>query len=98
VPPRHSASLPYATAGDAAADMRSPIVLYACSVADLERHRVCGQQDRSACERLPTRPLSSCTTPRPRRIAEVVLLLANQDPRSATHELQLTPLAENWTP
>ena len=23
---------------------------------------------------------------------------ANQDARSATHELQLTPLAENWTP
>ena len=24
--------------------------------------------------------------------------MTNQDPRSATHELQLTPLAENWTP
>jgi NAD(P)-dependent dehydrogenase (short-subunit alcohol dehydrogenase family) len=34
----------------------------------------------------------------PRRIAEAALFLANQDPRSATHELQLTPLAENWTP
>jgi NADP-dependent 3-hydroxy acid dehydrogenase YdfG len=34
----------------------------------------------------------------PRRIAEAVLFLANQDARSATHELQLTPLAENWTP
>ncbi len=34
----------------------------------------------------------------PRRIADAVLFLANQDPRSATHELQLTPLAENWTP
>ena len=31
-------------------------------------------------------------------IAEAVLFLANQDARSATHELQLTPLAENWTP
>jgi 3-oxoacyl-[acyl-carrier protein] reductase len=34
----------------------------------------------------------------PRRIADAVLFLANQDERSATHELQLTPLAENWTP
>ncbi len=34
----------------------------------------------------------------PGRIADAVLFLANQDARSATHELQLTPLAENWTP
>src|SRR3954453_5659290 len=34
----------------------------------------------------------------PRRIADAVLSLANQDARSATHELQLTPLAETWTP
>ena len=34
----------------------------------------------------------------PRRIADAVLFLANQDARSATHELQVTPLAENWTP
>jgi 3-oxoacyl-[acyl-carrier protein] reductase len=34
----------------------------------------------------------------PRRIADAVLFLANQDARSATHELTLTPLAENWTP
>jgi NAD(P)-dependent dehydrogenase (short-subunit alcohol dehydrogenase family) len=34
----------------------------------------------------------------PHRIAEAVLFLANQDARSATHELQLTPLAEKWTP
>ena len=33
----------------------------------------------------------------PRRIADAVLFLANQDARSATHELQLTPLAETWT-
>jgi 3-oxoacyl-[acyl-carrier protein] reductase len=32
------------------------------------------------------------------RIADAVIFLANQDARSATHELQLTPLAENWTP
>ena len=31
-------------------------------------------------------------------IAEAVLFLANQDARAATHELQLTPLAEAWTP
>ena len=34
----------------------------------------------------------------PRRIADAVPFLANQDTRAATHELQLTPLAENWTP
>ena len=34
----------------------------------------------------------------PRKIAEAVLFLANQDARAATHELQLTPLAEAWTP
>ncbi len=34
----------------------------------------------------------------PRRIADAILFLANQDARSATHELQLTPLAESWTP
>jgi NAD(P)-dependent dehydrogenase (short-subunit alcohol dehydrogenase family) len=34
----------------------------------------------------------------PHRIADAVLFLANQDARSTTHELQLTPLAENWTP
>src|ERR1700761_2494536 len=34
----------------------------------------------------------------PRRVADAVLYLANQAARSATHELQLTPLAENWTP
>src|SRR6476646_3042398 len=34
----------------------------------------------------------------PRRIADAVLFLANQDARSATHELQLTPLAESRTP
>jgi NAD(P)-dependent dehydrogenase (short-subunit alcohol dehydrogenase family) len=34
----------------------------------------------------------------PRRIADAVLFLANEDARAATHELQLTPLAENWTP
>lgn len=34
----------------------------------------------------------------PRRIAEAVLFLADQGARAATHELQLTPLAESWTP
>jgi len=34
----------------------------------------------------------------PHRIADAVLFLADQDARSATHELQLTPLAEKWTP
>jgi len=34
----------------------------------------------------------------PRRIADAVLFLADQDAHAATHELQLTPLAEAWTP
>jgi 3-oxoacyl-[acyl-carrier protein] reductase len=34
----------------------------------------------------------------PRRIADAVVFLANQGARSATHELQLTPLADAWTP
>jgi hypothetical protein len=42
--------------------------------------------------------ISPQTLADPRRIADAVLFLANQDPRSATHELRLTPLAENWTP
>jgi NAD(P)-dependent dehydrogenase (short-subunit alcohol dehydrogenase family) len=32
------------------------------------------------------------------RIADAVLFLARQDPRAATHELTITPLAEGWTP
>ena len=34
----------------------------------------------------------------PHQIADAVRFLANQGARAATHELQLTPLAENWTP
>jgi NAD(P)-dependent dehydrogenase (short-subunit alcohol dehydrogenase family) len=34
----------------------------------------------------------------PRKLAEAVAFLADQDPRAATHELQLTPLAETWVP
>ena len=34
----------------------------------------------------------------PRQIAEAVRFLADQGPRAATHELQVTPLAESWTP
>jgi hypothetical protein len=34
----------------------------------------------------------------PSRTADAVLFLANQDARSATRELQLTPLAEALTP
>jgi NAD(P)-dependent dehydrogenase (short-subunit alcohol dehydrogenase family) len=45
-----------------------------------------------------TRGVSPEALADPRRIADAVLFLANQDARSATHELQLTPLAENWTP
>jgi 3-oxoacyl-[acyl-carrier protein] reductase len=34
----------------------------------------------------------------PRDLAPAVLFLANQGARAATHELQLTPLAERWVP
>jgi NADP-dependent 3-hydroxy acid dehydrogenase YdfG len=34
----------------------------------------------------------------PRSLAEAVLYLAEQGPRAATHELQVTPLAETWVP
>ena len=34
----------------------------------------------------------------PRELAEAVLFLADQGARSATHELQVTPLAERWVP
>ena len=34
----------------------------------------------------------------PREIARAVAFLAEQDARAATHELQITPLAETWVP
>jgi NAD(P)-dependent dehydrogenase (short-subunit alcohol dehydrogenase family) len=34
----------------------------------------------------------------PRRLAEAVLFLGRQGARAATHELQVTPLAETWVP
>jgi NAD(P)-dependent dehydrogenase (short-subunit alcohol dehydrogenase family) len=34
----------------------------------------------------------------PPSLAEAVLYLAEQGPRAATHELQITPLAETWVP
>jgi NAD(P)-dependent dehydrogenase (short-subunit alcohol dehydrogenase family) len=34
----------------------------------------------------------------PHQVADAIRFLANQGARAATHELQLTPLAENWTP
>ena len=51
-------------------------------------------------------PLSGATRPGsdpaaladPRQIADAVLFLADQGARAATHELQVTPLAETWVP
>jgi hypothetical protein len=34
----------------------------------------------------------------PRALAHAVEFLAEQGARSATHELQVTPLAERWVP
>jgi NAD(P)-dependent dehydrogenase (short-subunit alcohol dehydrogenase family) len=44
------------------------------------------------------RVASTDTLADPHQVAEAVRFLANQGARAATHELQLTPLAENWTP
>jgi NAD(P)-dependent dehydrogenase (short-subunit alcohol dehydrogenase family) len=41
-------------------------------------------------------PRPDATTPAD--LAQAVLFLANQGARSATHELQVTPLAERWVP
>lgn len=34
----------------------------------------------------------------PHQVADAVMFLADQGPRAATHELQVTPLAETWVP
>ena len=34
----------------------------------------------------------------PRQVADAIVFLADQGPRAATHELQVTPLAETWVP
>jgi NADP-dependent 3-hydroxy acid dehydrogenase YdfG len=46
----------------------------------------------------PPRGLAPETMADPRLLAEAVLFLASQGARAATHELQLTPLAERWVP
>jgi NAD(P)-dependent dehydrogenase (short-subunit alcohol dehydrogenase family) len=46
-----------------------------------------------------TRPgVSTDALADPHALAEAVLYLAEQGPRAATHELQVTPLAETWIP
>ena len=50
---------------------------------------------RSAAQRAAA---SRETLADPRELAEAVLFLAEQGPRAATHELQVTPLAETWVP
>jgi NAD(P)-dependent dehydrogenase (short-subunit alcohol dehydrogenase family) len=44
----------------------------------------------------PGRPVEALADPR--ALAEAVRFLAEQGARSATHELQVTPLAERWVP
>jgi NAD(P)-dependent dehydrogenase (short-subunit alcohol dehydrogenase family) len=47
----------------------------------------------------PSRPgVDPAALADPRQIADAVRFLADQGARAATHELLLTPLAENWTP
>jgi NAD(P)-dependent dehydrogenase (short-subunit alcohol dehydrogenase family) len=41
---------------------------------------------------------ATATLADPHRLAEAVLFLAEQGSRAATHELQVTPLAETWVP
>jgi NADP-dependent 3-hydroxy acid dehydrogenase YdfG len=47
----------------------------------------------------PSRPgVDPAALADPHEIAEAVRFVADQGARAVTHELQLTPLAENWTP
>jgi len=46
----------------------------------------------------PPAPSDTPTAANPRSIADAVLFLAAQDASAASHELQLTPLGDNWTP
>jgi NAD(P)-dependent dehydrogenase (short-subunit alcohol dehydrogenase family) len=42
--------------------------------------------------------VDAATLADPHQLADAVVFLANQGARAATHELQLTPLAETWVP
>ena len=46
----------------------------------------------------PSAPSSTPTVADPRGIADAVLFLAGQDASATSHELQVTPLGENWVP
>ena len=48
--------------------------------------------------RATTAPANREAMADPRQIAEAVRFLADQGSRAATHELQVTPLAETWVP
>jgi len=47
---------------------------------------------------MPSRGLWAAGSFAVKAIADAIRFLANQGARAATHELQLTPLAENCTP
>jgi NAD(P)-dependent dehydrogenase (short-subunit alcohol dehydrogenase family) len=46
----------------------------------------------------PSSGAASAARADPRQLAQAILFLAEQGPRAATHELQVTPLAETWVP
>lgn len=57
-----------------------------------------GIEPFSAVERRAGADAANDTLADPHSLAEAVLFLAEQGPRAATHELQVTPLAETWVP
>lgn len=72
----------------AALELREYAIHVALLIVDAGIEPIAGAQ--------PGHPVDALADPR--SLAEVVRFLADQDARSATHELQVTPLAERWVP
>ena len=72
----------------AALELREYAIHVALLIVDAGIEPIAGAQ--------PGHPVDALADPR--SLAEVVRFLADQDTRSATHELQVTPLAERWVP
>ncbi len=72
----------------AALELRGKGIHVALLIVDAGIEPVDGRGDRGNRE----------TMADPRQIADAVRFLADQGPRAATHELQVTPLAETWVP
>ena len=72
----------------AALELRGQGIHVALLIVDAGIEPVDGTRDRGNREAMAD----------PRQIADAVRFLADQGPRAATHELQVTPLAETWVP